>query len=316
MPYPRFPRVFLSCGFDEDDREIFAWFRRLLEALEFEVVSGMEPTTHTIPEVVRERISGAHAFVGVLTKRTKVEGTTDWLPPSWVRDEVAIAYSFRKPVAILAEEGVKVDGIIPQLTKYERWARAGLGSAAPTLVRYLVVLKNELSPSADSTGDLATIRALAEDLSGMASQLSEIEKTQEFSGFSWPLVVARHTGRLFTLPDDLKDKVLEAYRAADALEEVLKEVQETRRSLRSAIKGALFFDTSPGPLLPADHPVMARLREAAREASAKVWPAWVALFKAGYPKEWAEVQRKFEEMPDGPDKDNARTFLTALFGDI
>jgi hypothetical protein len=313
MPFPRFPRVFLSCSFDAEDRRVFGWFRRLLEALDYEVLSGEEPSTHSLPQVAQERIAAAHAFVGVFTRRTKAADADDWLPPSWVRDETAIAYSFKKPVAILAEEGVRVDGIVPQLTKFERWKREDLGDSAPTIVRYLVVLRNELSPPLEVTGDLATIRALCEDLSGIASQLGEVEETQEFSVFSWPLAVARHTGRLYTLPDDLKEKVLDAYRAADDCEAVLREVGEARRRLRSGIKGAFLLDTSPGPPLPAGHPLLGRVKKATEEARAKVGPALIALFKAGYPKEWSEVQRRVENMPEGPQKEATRAALAVLF---
>jgi hypothetical protein len=120
MPYARFPSCFLSCSFDTEDRAVFDWFRRILDSLEFQVLSGEEPSTHSLPEMARERIESSEAFVGVLTRRDKVEGSDEWLPPTWVRDEVSIAYSLHKPVAIFAEEGVRVDGILPQLTKYER----------------------------------------------------------------------------------------------------------------------------------------------------------------------------------------------------
>jgi hypothetical protein len=313
MPYPRFPRVFLSCGFDAPDRRVLDWFRRVLDAVEFEVISGEEPTTLTLPEMAKDRIAGSHAFVGVLTRRTKVEGADEWLPPSWVRDEAAIAYSFKKPLVMFAEDGVRVDGIVPQLTKYERWNRDDLAAAAPTVIRFLIALRNELSPSSQPEGDLATIRALSEDLAGIASELADVEKTQEFSTFSWPLVIARNTGRLYTLPEDLKNKVLEAYRAAESVEKAYSAVADARRTLRSSLKGALLFDTSPPPLLPPTHPVLKQADEAAAQAKTRVWTALGALFKAGYPKEWAEMNRRVDEMVEGAEKEATRALLAALF---
>lgn len=142
MPYPRFPRSFLSCSFDGEDRAIFEWFRKMMDPLEFDVLSGEEPTIHSLPEMIRERIGSSQAFVGVLTRRDKIEGTNEWLPPTWVRDEVAMAYTLGKPAAIFAEDGVRVDGIVPQKNKYARFSRTDLGHAALTVVRYLVALRN------------------------------------------------------------------------------------------------------------------------------------------------------------------------------
>lgn len=39
-----------------------------------------------------------------------------------------------------------------------------------------------------------------------------------------------------------------------------------------------------------------------------------ALFRAGYPREWAEIKRRFDEAPEGPDKEKARAMLSSIFG--
>lgn len=314
MPYPRFPRSFLSCSFDAQDQEVFEWFRKMMDALEFDVLSGEEPTIRSLPEMVRERIRSSQAFVGVLTRRDKIEGSDEWFPPTWVRDEVAMAYSLGKPVAIFAEEGVRVDGIVPQLTKYEIWRRADLGRAAPTVVRYLLVLRNGISPPEDLSGDLATIRALGEDLHSLSTQLESIETTLELNTFSLVFVTAHTTGRLYTIPDELREKVVAAYRSVDPVEAVLKEIEEARRTLKSAVSKALWYDPSPGPPLPPESPLWTKLRVAVEKADEAINAASLALLRAGYPETWEKIRRYFIEAPEGPQKEQARTDLRDAFG--
>ncbi len=211
----------------------------MLTALEFDVATGAEPTIRSLPDMVKERLGGAHAFVGVLTRRDRVAGSGEYLPPAWVKDEIAIAYSLNKPVAVLAEEGVRVEGIIPQKTKYERWSRSSFGVAAPTIVRYLVTLRNRVSPPIELPEDLATIRALSEELSGIDSQLDSIETTLEIPGFKLAVIAARSTGRLYMLPEALFKKVQAAYNAVQAVEEVLSEISDARYKAWTSIKGVL-----------------------------------------------------------------------------
>lgn len=312
MPSPRFPRCFLSCSFDADDLEIFDWFRRLLTALEFDVTTGEEPTIRSLPEMVKERISQAPAFVGVLTKKDRVADSDEWLPPAWVRDEVAIAYSLNKVVAILAEEGVRVEGIIPQLTKYERWDRTKLAAAAPTIVRYMVTLRNGISPPIEPAEDLATMRALGEELAGLDSQLENVERTLEISGFKLALITARSTGRLFTLPEVVREKVLTGYQSVEVVEAVLGEVSEARRKARGSVKDLLKVGAEPP--LPFESPLWAKLRTSREEANRTIEVATLALFKAGYPKEWAEFRRRFRETPESQDKEKARALFVDIFG--
>jgi len=314
MPYPRFPRCFLSCSFEPGDREVFDWFRKMIDALEFDVLTGEEPSIRSLPDMVRERVESSEAFVGVLTRRDKVEGSEEWLPPTWVRDEIAMAYSLGKPVAVFAEDGVRVDGMIPQLTKYERWNRSDLGGTAPTVVRYLVVLRNGVSPPEDNAGDLATIRALGEDLSGLSDQLDAVEKTLELNTFSLVFITARTTGRLYTISDDLREKVLAAYRSIDSVEEVLNEIKEARRTLKSTVTKAIWYDSSPAPPLPPGSPLWAKLHATVEKADGAVGIASLALLRAGYPGVWEQIRRRFVEAPEGPEKERARSVLQEAFG--
>jgi hypothetical protein len=314
MPYARFPSCFLSCSFDPDDRAIFDWFRKILDALEFQVLSGEEPTTRSLPEMARERIESSEAFVGVLTRRDKVEGSNEWLPPTWVRDEVSIAYSLGKPVAIFAEEGVRVDGILPQVTKYERWSRQDLGGSAPMVVRYFVTLRNQLSPPSDSSGDLATMRALLQELSGISAELGSVEQSLTVSGFPLAYISARFTGRLYTLPKDVHPKVVEAYASVQGVESVLNEISDARGKLRSTVRAVLTVDPFSKPPLPPESPLWSSLRDSIKTAKAKVAAACWTLMRVAYPTELRELKRDYASMPEGPEKQVAKIFLDMLSG--
>jgi hypothetical protein len=313
MPHPRFPRVFLSGSFDRADEPLFNWFREILEALEFQVFSGQDPSPHSLSDIVRERIGESNAFVGILSRRDKVDASNEWLPPSWVRDELAIARACHRSCAILAEVGVRVDGIIPLDSKYERFSREDLTGSASVIVRYFVSLRNEVSPPTETSEELATLRALGNELAGLSGWLGTVEQTFEQSGWSLAMVTARNTGRLFLIPPALREKVVEGYSAVQDVDAVLGEISSARTSLRSKEKGWSW--SNPLPPLPEGDPLLARLHSAVELASAKVSTAWIALYRAGYPREWGEIQRRVSEMPLGPEREQVQSTLNAIFGD-
>lgn len=208
LPYPRFPKCFLSGSFSQEDRTDFEWFRKVAEAVELEVLTGEEPSVSPLPETVKSRIRDCDGFIALLTRRDKIEGSDEWRPPAWVEQEFALAYSMNKPMAVFVENGVRVEGLEPHVAKYERFSRDDLSTVAPTIVRYLVVLKNRLSPPADSTSDIATLRALLNEMGDIAQRIENASPDSDLFSMNIALLTARSTGRLFTLDEKLHQAVV------------------------------------------------------------------------------------------------------------
>lgn len=171
-----------------------------------------------------------------------------------------------------------------------------------------------MSPPEDLTGDIATIRALGEDLSRLSAQLETVETTLELNTFSLELLTARSTGRLYTMADDLREKVEAAYGSVAPVEAALGEIANARRGLKSAVSKALLFDPSPGPSLPPESPLWPKLRSAVEKAEQSIRVATMALLKVGYPDAWEQIRRKFIESPEGPKKEESRAILTDALG--
>lgn len=288
--------------------------RRLVDALEFDVRTGEEPSVESVQATVRGRLERSQGLVVVLTRRSKIEGTDEWLPPTWVHDELAIARTLGKPMAVFAEEGVRVEGIVPLEVKYERFDRLNLGASSSTLARYLVALRNALSPPSDGPAELATIRALCEELLGIASQLATVETSLETSGFNLSLLTARSTGRFYLLPEDLQEKVTAGYQSVAAVDAVLEETRKARNGLRSTLKGVILSDFSLPPL-PADHPLRKELAGKVEAARDKVGNAWIALYQLGYPDQIKKMRAHLASMPPAPQKDALEVLLAFLTGD-
>ena len=225
MTGSRFPKCFLSCSLDETDRPIMDWFTDLLYALEFEVLSGNVPEPRPPAEKVRGMIHDSDAVVAILTRRDRIESRNAWRPPEWVQNEIGMAYEAGKAMAVCAEEDVDISGLAPLVTHYERWNRGNLAEAAPRIVRYLVSLRNAVAGQPVASDQASIARALATELGNRVSELMTVEQTLELNTWNLSLVYGRITGRLYMLPQDVQDKVDDAY---SALDEVSGLVQEAR----------------------------------------------------------------------------------------
>jgi hypothetical protein len=54
--------------------------------------TGERPKANRIYEKVKRMIDGQHIFVGIFTRREKLEGKNIWTTSAWVLDEKAYAY--------------------------------------------------------------------------------------------------------------------------------------------------------------------------------------------------------------------------------
>lgn len=79
---------------------------RLLTALGFAVLTGEKPRAGTVSKKVRDRIEKSDVFVGLFTRRDKVEGKQEWTTSPWIIDEKAYALAKGKKLVLVKEQGV------------------------------------------------------------------------------------------------------------------------------------------------------------------------------------------------------------------
>lgn len=290
MAYLRFPKCFLSGSFAKEDQGIFDWFRKLAEAVDFEVITGEEPAPHVPAETIRARIESCNVLVAIYSKRDKIGGTEEWRPPPFVADEVAMAYSLGKPVAIFAELGVRVEGIGPQTTTYEPWSREDLGGSAPNVVRYLVNLRNEVSPPLELQGDVPTARALFMEVTNRYLQIEKVTETLEIPSWSLAHVMAGLSGRLLTFPTSLISAVEEAYDSVKPVTDVLEQIERAREKLLPKLSLPRWATDQPLPALPKNDPLWGSLVVERDKALMKNRWAGLLLARFGWPSDWKSLR--------------------------
>lgn len=288
MPYLAYPRCFLSGSFDEADKDFFRWIEKLLRALEFEVVTGEDAEPRPPLETIHARIQSSTTLLGILSKRDRIDGTEKWKPPQWVADEIAMAFALGKPVAVLVEDGVEVEGLVPAATTYVPVNRDKLMESTPTIVHYLVNLRNKVSPPLQLEGDIPSARILSLELSVAASELEKVNETLELDSSGQANLTAILSGRLLTLPQLLLQDVEQAYGALKSVGKTLNEIEEARENLRPKSEG-LTWPRPPAPALPSDHPLIKRLRTEQEPALLKVRRAGLLLYRFGWPVEWKTI---------------------------
>jgi len=116
---------FISASAHKNDKGIVAWFSTFLEKIEINPVFA---THHFEPRPPKDKImdliQNSDIFLAVLTKRDKIEGKDIWIGPEWVQNEIAIAHTMNKPIAIFVEDKVQIEKSIgPLVSDYIRFKR-------------------------------------------------------------------------------------------------------------------------------------------------------------------------------------------------
>ena len=227
MPDPRFPRCFLSIGLGPDEKKVLDWFRDLLVALDFEPVTGDSLEPRPPPEKIRDMITRSDCVVVVGTRRERLEGKDAWTAPVWVQNELGIAFGASKKIALFLEERVQAGGLGSGATTYARFDREELGYSSARVVRYLWNLRSSVVLIQASESDIATMRALADELFNACVALIESKEAWSPQWFYLAHLTARATGRFFLLPEDVQEQIESAYTA-------LRQASEAAAKLRSA----------------------------------------------------------------------------------
>lgn len=133
--------AFLAVSFREEDSKIREWFKETVEALGITAITAEEPQSGTIPEKIKNLIKESDALIGVMTKRDQIQGTQKFRPPSWIHDEIGIAFGANRKIAVFVEEGVEIDGLPPMITEYVRFNRDALSDVIPKIIELILSLR-------------------------------------------------------------------------------------------------------------------------------------------------------------------------------
>jgi hypothetical protein len=104
------PTAFVGHSFNEADLPFVRAVTETLQALGIAVMTGEKPKADRISEKVKRMIDGQHIFVGIFTRRDKLEGKNAWTTSAWVLDEKAYAYGKGRKLILLKEADVESIG--------------------------------------------------------------------------------------------------------------------------------------------------------------------------------------------------------------
>ena len=104
------PTAFLGHSFAPEDAALVDFVRSLLDGVGLKVVTGQKPRAERVSDKVKRLIEGQYLFVGLFTRREKLEGKSEWATSPWIIDEKAYAVGKGKKLLLLREDGVKSIG--------------------------------------------------------------------------------------------------------------------------------------------------------------------------------------------------------------
>jgi len=131
-------RVFLSASAREEDKQVIQWFKDLFQLYNLVPIFATDiPQPRPPHNKIKSLIRDSNGFIGVLTKRQKIEGTNYWKGPDWVQNEVGIAFDANKPLMMFIEKGVDDTGITNRVTDYVVFDRKKLKESEANVRRAL-----------------------------------------------------------------------------------------------------------------------------------------------------------------------------------
>lgn len=136
--------AFLSCSFAEEDKEVTEFFRKLIEAFDIEPMIYDYQEIGRISERVKEKIIKSDCLIAIATRRRRLRDPDSWACSDWIQHELALANAYNKPVAIFAEEGVKMEGLIGMEERRQAFDRDNLVANIDKITTFLFNLRNHL----------------------------------------------------------------------------------------------------------------------------------------------------------------------------
>ena len=125
-------KAYFSHSASEEDKEVEKFFEAALKLFGVSIykIEGDDFLTPPL-EKIEDAIKNSDFVFAILTKRHKhlAYGQYGWKSSKYIQYEVGIAYAYHKPVIAVAEEGVDVEGILPDITWHHHFRREELAEA-------------------------------------------------------------------------------------------------------------------------------------------------------------------------------------------
>jgi hypothetical protein len=146
-------KCFISCRFDQKDKETVDYIRGLLDALSFSTYVANDADIRPPEEKIRTEIEASDCICVIATRGSKVEGKESWFTSEWIYSEIGMAAALRKPIICFLEKGVLSEGLGEKKTSFYEFDRDSLKDRVFDAVRFIsktrkqIEVMKTLSPS-------------------------------------------------------------------------------------------------------------------------------------------------------------------------
>ncbi|MBN1762693.1 MAG: hypothetical protein JW878_06435 [Methanomicrobia archaeon] len=154
--------VFISCGFNAEERILGDWCYEYLTSIGVSAFwGGVVASGYPAVDAIQAEIRQSKLVVAFLHRRERLEGNFNWAMPPGVRDELAFASSFQRPVVAFVEKGVKIDGLLSHMAMpripFDRSDPSIIGQELP---RYIENLQSQAGQGDNNAGTVLLILGL------------------------------------------------------------------------------------------------------------------------------------------------------------
>ncbi|HRH03386.1 MAG TPA: hypothetical protein PLN13_09425 [Bacteroidia bacterium] len=108
-------QAFLSCSFKEEDKEINTFIEVVCKAFGFITINLNHASNVTPAPAVNKLISESNCLIAICTKRDRIVDSKLYNMPESVKDEIAFAFSLKKPILIIYDDEIKPTGFLPSI---------------------------------------------------------------------------------------------------------------------------------------------------------------------------------------------------------
>jgi hypothetical protein len=174
--------VFFSCSFRDADASVNNIVRTICESLQLRCINVAGASGQVPPAKAKEMIASANGLVAVAVRRDRLDDGAFRMPDA-VHDEISIAFGLGKPVLLLAENGVKLDGFLSSYGTFLPFDRDNINS--PDMIGKVVAsihdFTTELAPAAQQAA--SNYLQGQEYHSELTNFLATLQKGPD--GYSW-----------------------------------------------------------------------------------------------------------------------------------
>jgi hypothetical protein len=172
--------IFLSCSFQGKDAVIVNLVQAICQALDIKCINVSMGYAQTPGEKARDYIDKVPAMIAIATRRKRFRNG-DYAMPSAVHEELSMAFGVKKPILLIHEDGVTIDGFLSNMGTYLTFSRDRIWNA--TFIEALVSSIHGLKMDVLPTARVGIYPQKEDHSTEMYQAFMELEKSNH--GFVW-----------------------------------------------------------------------------------------------------------------------------------